>query len=136
MFESNLYWSNRASQLVRQDKFGRGVPQILIRELKSPGGVRVYHQLRYNLTLRDPCYSAQCSHLCVAVPRGHRCLCPDRSPAIQQSGLPSLPAQAMNDVVCDATIEREKPSPKVRSLFTHARYSTFFSIDLCVQCNI
>ncbi len=105
VFESHVYWTTRASELVRQDKFGRGVPQTLQRDIGSPGGVKVYHSMRYNTTLRDPCHSVECSHLCVAVPRGHRCLCPDR-PTIK---LPLIE----NEVVCDAAIEREKPAPKV-----------------------
>ena len=105
VFESNVYWTTRANELVRQDKFGRGVPQVLTRNLGSPGGVRAYHKLRYNTTLRDPCHAVDCSHLCVAAPRGHRCLCPDR-PGPQ-------PPAVLSDVVCDASIEREKPAPKV-----------------------
>ncbi|KAL7294867.1 hypothetical protein TKK_0011791 [Trichogramma kaykai] len=107
VFESYVYWMTRAEEVFRQDKFGRGVPQSLARDIGTPGGVKVYHHLRYNTTLRDPCHSVSCSHLCVAVPRGHRCLCPDRS---GYSGPAPLTG---NDVVCDATIEREKPAPKV-----------------------
>ena len=120
MFESNLYWTTRANELIRQDKFGRGVPQTLARDLGSPGGVRIYHQLRYNVSLRDPCHSVDCSHLCVAVPRGHRCLCPDR---------PTPSPIIINDIVCDATIEREKPAPRVS-------FFLFFSVSLIIMYSL
>lgn len=110
VFESYVYWMTRAAEVFRQDKFGRGVPQNLARDLGSPGGLKVYHQLRYNTSLRDPCHSVSCSHLCVAVPRGHRCLCPDRSYSVTAT-------TSLNDIVCDATIEREKPAPKVSHFF-------------------
>lgn len=45
-----------------------------------------------------------CSHLCLIVPNGHRCSCPD-------SSAPSHKIKA--DISCDAPSEREKPLPKV-----------------------
>lgn len=124
VFESNVYWTTRANELIRQDKFGRGVPQTLARDLGSPGGVKVYHQLRYNTTLRDPCHSVECSHLCVAVPKGHRCMCPDRQGP--------LSPVVISDIICDATIERERPAPRVRvflSFFFSLMYIFFLSCN-------
>ncbi|XP_066588132.1 low-density lipoprotein receptor-related protein 2 isoform X2 [Prorops nasuta] len=106
VFESNLYWLQMPfGELVRQDKFGRGVPQVLLKNLELAGGLRVYHQLRYNTTLRDRCYNDQCSHLCVPVPGGHRCLCPD-------SVGPQQPVH-YNERQCDATSERPRPAPRI-----------------------
>lgn len=85
-----------------QDKFGRGVPQTLVSRIILSAGVKVYHPLRYNTTLYDPCFTAVCSHLCVSVPGGHKCLCPDNAPANSH----------LSEIVCDASIEREKPAPR------------------------
>lgn len=105
VFENHLYWMTAVTgNLVKQDKFGRGVPEIIARDIPHPGGVKVYHRLRYNTTLRDPCYSDQCTHLCVAVPGGHRCLCPD-------SVGPRQPQSSERQ--CDATSERPRPAPRI-----------------------
>lgn len=37
----------------------------------------VYHKARYNTSLTSPCSDSACSHLCLIVPGGHRCTCPD-----------------------------------------------------------
>lgn len=39
----------------------------------------VYHKAKYNLTLSNPCKNNPCSHLCLIVPGGHRCSCPDNT---------------------------------------------------------
>ncbi|KAK0162271.1 hypothetical protein PV327_008621 [Microctonus hyperodae] len=105
IFENNLYWSTKyRGDLVKQDKFGRGVPEIIIKDIQTPGGIRLYHQLKYNTTLRDSCQSARCTHLCVGIPSGYRCICPD-------SAGPRLPQSS--ERVCDASIERPKPSPRI-----------------------
>ena len=104
VFENNIYWTTRRpGELVAQDKFGRGVPQTLVKRIILSAGVKVYHQLRYNLSLHDPCFSAVCSHLCVSVPGGHKCLCPDNVNVNSHT----------TEIVCDASIEREKPAPRV-----------------------
>jgi len=103
VFENNLYWTTiQTGELVRQDKFGRGVPHTIVENLPSPGGVRIYHQLRYNISLRDPCHNEQCSHLCVTIPGGHRCLCPDSNMLF-----------FLNERHCDATNERPLPEPRI-----------------------
>lgn len=104
VFESNLYWTtSQTGELIRQDKFGRGVPVRMAGSIGAPGGVRVYHPLRYNESLKDPCQNSECSHLCVAVPRGKRCLCPD-----DDNSRPSGP-----ETSCDSPKELEKPAPQV-----------------------
>lgn len=107
VFENNLYWVNKQTgELIRQDKFGRGVPHTIIKNLASPGGLKVYHQLRYNTSLRDPCHNDQCSHLCVTIPGGHRCLCSDNLDPLDQM-------RDYNERHCDATNERPLPAPRI-----------------------
>lgn len=108
VFENNLYWTaQQTGELVRQDKFGRGVPHVIVKNLPNPGGVRVYHQLRYNTTLRDPCLNDECTHLCVTIPGGSRCLCSDSVGPLQ--GVPIRD----NERRCDATNERPLPAPRI-----------------------
>ncbi|XP_024940882.1 low-density lipoprotein receptor-related protein 2 isoform X2 [Cephus cinctus] len=105
VFESDVYWTTQQSgELMKQDKFGRGVAEVVLNNIPTPGGVRVYHELRYNISLRDPCHNDPCSHLCVAIPLGHKCLCPD-------SGGPETPQTSEKD--CDAASERPRPAPRI-----------------------
>ncbi|XP_049818680.1 low-density lipoprotein receptor-related protein 2 [Aethina tumida] len=107
VFESNLYWVTKdTGELVSQDKFGRGVPYIVQRDLLNPSSVKVYHELRYNTSIANPCRNNACSHLCLVVPNGHRCSCPDSS-----TPTPSYKTKA--EVACDAPSERERPAPRV-----------------------
>ncbi|UYV70466.1 hypothetical protein LAZ67_7003143 [Cordylochernes scorpioides] len=77
LFEDNLYWAERDSgDMWTQDKYGRGVPVRLRRS--SSGVVKVFHPTsKYNITAADRCGSITCSHLCLLVPHGYRCSCPD-----------------------------------------------------------
>ena len=80
VFESNMYWINGNGDVIQQDKFGRGVPVYLAKNLPNPKSLKVVHNLRYNMTLLNPCRdgATSCSHLCVLIPdRGARCQCPD-----------------------------------------------------------
>lgn len=54
----------------------------------------VYHENRYNTSLKNPCFKSACSHLCLLVPGGRRCACPDNS--VQPSH------RSTAEVVCDA----------------------------------
>ncbi|XP_074098383.1 low-density lipoprotein receptor-related protein megalin isoform X1 [Cotesia typhae] len=103
VFEHYLFWASKyTGELIKQDKFGRGVPEIIVKGIQTAGSVKLYHQLKYNTSSRDPCNSARCSHLCVGVPSGYRCLCPDSAgPRLSQT----------SERICDASIERPKPSP-------------------------
>ncbi|CAK1544808.1 unnamed protein product [Leptosia nina] len=105
VFESSLYWVTRdTGELVRQDKFGRGVPFVISKDLVNPAAVKVYHPARYNTSLaeRAACSKTPCSHLCLAVPAGHRCACPDQQYA---------PKRATHEVPCDAAVEPPRALP-------------------------
>ncbi|KAF2897473.1 hypothetical protein ILUMI_08703 [Ignelater luminosus] len=105
VFESNLFWVTKDSgEIVRQDKFGRGVPVVIQGDLVNPSGVKVYHNLRYNTSINNPCRNNECSHLCLLVPGGHRCTCPD-------SLIPSQ--RSKSDITCDAASERPRPAPRI-----------------------
>lgn len=82
VFESNMFWVNRdTGAVVQQDKFGRGVPVSVAKNLNNPRSVKVLHSLRYNMSLVNPCthdHSNPCSHLCLVIPFNQsRCACPD-----------------------------------------------------------
>ncbi|XP_037869964.1 low-density lipoprotein receptor-related protein 2 isoform X2 [Bombyx mori] len=105
VFESSLYWVTRdTGELLRQDKFGRGVAFVISRDLVNPSGVKVYHPLRYNVSALTACSRAACSHLCLVVPGGRRCTCPDQQPP---------PKRATQELACDAPIEVPRPLPRI-----------------------
>ncbi|KAG8239824.1 hypothetical protein J437_LFUL019394, partial [Ladona fulva] len=107
VFESSLFWVTRdTGELIQQDKFGRGVPVVKSKDLVNPAAVKVYHPFHYNQSLVNPCFNNQCSHLCIIVPGGHRCLCPDNSGSRTSLGTSS-------EVLCDAAIERQRPAPRI-----------------------
>lgn len=107
VFESNLYWATRdTGELIRQDKFGRGVPVTLQRNVVNPSGIKIYHESRYNISLKDPCEKSGCSHLCLLVPGGRRCACPDNTAPIPSH-------RSTHEVICDAATERARPSPRI-----------------------
>ncbi|XP_073976140.1 low-density lipoprotein receptor-related protein megalin isoform X3 [Rhodnius prolixus] len=104
VFENNLYWVTRdTGELVKQDKFGRGIPVTLAKNLVNPTGVKVYHKAKYNLTLSNPCKNNPCSHLCLIVPGGHRCSCPDNTNIRVSSA----------EVLCDSAAEEPLPLPRI-----------------------
>ena len=88
-----------------QDKFGRGVPVTVHKNVKNPRAVRVMHSQRYNLTLSDACAArrTRCSHLCLLLPNGQSaCACPN--------------GQSFGDAertVCNAAQEQPKAQPLV-----------------------
>lgn len=95
VFESSLYWVTKdTGELIKQDKFGRGVQVVVQRNLVNPSGVKVYHENRYNTSLKNPCFKSSCSHLCLLVPGGRRCACPDNT--VQPSH------RSTAEIVCDA----------------------------------
>lgn len=107
VFESDLYWVTRdTGELVRQDKFGRGVQVVVQRSLVNPSGVKIYHQERYNTSLKNPCLKSSCSHLCLLVPGGRRCACPDNT-------APPASHRSTVEVICDAAAEKPRPAPRV-----------------------
>ena len=60
----------------------------------------VFSEYRYNTSVNNPCHESQCTHLCLLIPGGFRCACPDNGQG--QSG---------SEVSCDALVERQRPSP-------------------------
>ncbi|KAJ0178036.1 hypothetical protein K1T71_005859 [Dendrolimus kikuchii] len=105
VFESSLYWVTRdTGELVRQDKFGRGVPFVISKDLVNPSAVKVYHPRRYNTTVRSSCARSACSHLCLSVPGGRRCACPDQQ---------APPKRITQELACDAPVEPARPMPRV-----------------------
>lgn len=111
VFQSRLYWVARDSgELLRQDKFGRGVPTVVRRALERPAAVKVYHPLRYNSTRGDACPPGACSHLCLPVPGGHRCACPEQGSGQQSPVTPKRPPAER--AVCDAPAESPRFEPR------------------------
>lgn len=103
VFENNLFWTTRDNgEVIKQDKFGRGLPVVIVRNLVNPTGVRIYHRARYNTSLSDPCYKNPCSHLCLIIPGGHRCSCPD-----------SQSSRIISDINCDAPSEPPLNAPRI-----------------------
>ena len=80
IFENSMFFvTNDNGALVQMDKFGRGVPVTLAKEMSNPQSVRVLHSKRYNDSLSNPCSNRgwECSHLCLVIPGGRsRCKCP------------------------------------------------------------
>ncbi|KAF7269177.1 hypothetical protein GWI33_017770 [Rhynchophorus ferrugineus] len=106
VFESNLFWVTKDSgEVIKHDKFGRGVPVVVQRDLLRPSSVKVLHNQRYNTTLPNPCKNNQCSHLCLIVPNGHRCSCPD------SLVIPTHKTKA--EIICDAPIEVNRALPRI-----------------------
>lgn len=73
-----MYWINRnTGDIFRQDKFGRGVQVRIKRHVVSPGDIKIFQESKYNVSVENRCKNAGCSHLCLLIPKGHRCACPD-----------------------------------------------------------
>ena len=85
VYEANMFWVNGgypSPSVVQQDKFGRGVPVNIARNLAYPRTLKVLASGRYNTSLVNPCSNAGCSRLCVITGDNgnHKCLCPDGEP--------------------------------------------------------
>jgi low density lipoprotein-related protein 2 len=107
VFESMMYWASSGSgdkggAVMEMDKFGRGVTQTIASNLQHTASVKVFHPSRYNTSLSNPCVKTQCTHLCLIIPTGYRCKCPNNQ-AFQQGSKTS----------CDAAYEEPKPQPLV-----------------------
>lgn len=93
VFESSIYWVTRDSgELLRQDKFGRGVSVMMERNLVNPTSVLVWNS-RKQVLGGNPCGKSNCTHLCLLIPGGARCGCPEG-------------AAGVNGGSCDAPFER------------------------------
>ncbi|XP_072034880.1 low-density lipoprotein receptor-related protein 2-like isoform X2 [Amphiura filiformis] len=91
VFETQLYWTTGAAddsgKIIKQDKLGRGIPTVEIRNINLPQGIVMFQDQRYNLdsTVSNPCEDSKCSHLCLLKPgrtgnsvtEGFACACPD-----------------------------------------------------------
>ena len=64
---------------MKQDKFGRGVATPVAENLDRASSVKIFHKLKYNLSLPNPCDNGNvCSHLCLLTPKGgYKCKCPN-----------------------------------------------------------
>lgn len=51
-----------------------------------------YHKSRYNTSMSNPCVKSRCSHLCLTVPGGFVCACPDNT----------IIKPGANNIFCDA----------------------------------
>uniref|UniRef100_T1IUN7 EGF-like domain-containing protein n=1 Tax=Strigamia maritima TaxID=126957 RepID=T1IUN7_STRMM len=119
VFENIIYWvSKQDGEVSRQDKFGRGIRIVVSKDVSSPTDVKIFHPQRYNTTGKpktktnkdmiietnsflapNPCVAANCSHLCVLIPFGYRCICPDNSHL------------GLRGKLCDAPTEFPKSEP-------------------------
>ncbi|XP_059178824.1 low-density lipoprotein receptor-related protein 2-like isoform X2 [Physella acuta] len=104
LFEGQMYWlSESLGQLASMDKFGREKNRTIQTGLQLPKNLKVFHINRYNISIKSGCKNLTCSHLCLTVPGGARCACPEGT-----SFLPDT-----NDTACDAAFtEPKRPLPK------------------------
>jgi low density lipoprotein-related protein 2 len=117
-----MFWVNQIDgSIMQQDKFGRGVPVTLIKNLNNPQSVKVLHPYRYNNSIHDPCMDRHCSHLCVIVP-GHRakCECPDGQSFVDRQA-----------ATCDAASE----PPLAQPLICKCRNGGICRDDTSCQCD-
>ena len=99
VFSGDLYWvSLMSGTVMRMDKFGRGVNQTVQAGLLMPKAVKAFHRLRYDVNIKNRCESLRCNPLCVHVPGGATCMCPNDSDF--------LPGSTR---ACDMSIEKAKP---------------------------
>ncbi|XP_015909717.1 low-density lipoprotein receptor-related protein 2 isoform X1 [Parasteatoda tepidariorum] len=101
LFEDHVYWLTRDSgEIWKHDKYGRGVKVRVRKSTENPTSVKVYHSLRYNTTIKNRCPEDACSHLCLLIPGGYRCACPDGSPI-----------SILGSATCNSGFETPKPQP-------------------------
>ncbi|XP_015843100.1 low-density lipoprotein receptor-related protein 2 [Peromyscus maniculatus bairdii] len=94
IFEDQLYWvAKEKGEVWRQNKFGKGNKEKVLVVNPWLTQVRVFHQLRYNQSVSNPCKQV-CSHLCLLRPGGYSCACPQGSGFLSGS-----------TVACDAASE-------------------------------
>lgn len=99
IFEDHLYWATRdTNEIYRQDKFAHGVKVLVKRSFEHTNDVKIFHKRKYNKDLPNYCDKSNCSHLCLLIPLGHRCLCPDG--ALQPEG-----------GHCQAALEQSRAQP-------------------------
>ncbi|XP_052813493.1 low-density lipoprotein receptor-related protein 2-like [Mya arenaria] len=105
VFESKIYWISRENASAHYiNKFGFGNSTVLQTNIPYPSSVRVFHRLRVDLHIKPRCPRSgeKCSHICLLIPDGFKCACPD--------GTTFLPGSKFT---CDAAREVVKPEPQV-----------------------
>ncbi|XP_014788251.1 low-density lipoprotein receptor-related protein 2-like, partial [Octopus bimaculoides] len=86
LYESEIYWvSQNEGKLMQMDKFGRGINITLRDQLFSPSSVIAFQPYKYPKTTSKCASEKTCSHLCLLIPNGYRCACPDGSKLIEGS---------------------------------------------------
>jgi low density lipoprotein-related protein 2 len=102
IFENYLYWISRESGTLNKiDKFGRGSAVKIIGSETLIDEIKIYHPLKMEINKENPCFSSNCSHLCLLKPNfDYECVCPDNTEIIDQ------------DIsICNAPIEDKIDNP-------------------------
>jgi low density lipoprotein-related protein 2 len=81
VFEANVIWNDLGSTaILSADKRFENSTRVL-RKKVVPADFKIYHPIvQPPYPQRDPCsdpQTANCSHICVLMPSGFSCLCPD-----------------------------------------------------------
>ncbi|XP_067141896.1 low-density lipoprotein receptor-related protein 2 isoform X5 [Centruroides vittatus] len=124
IFEDHMYWIEKDSgEIYHQDKFGRGVKVRARRSLEvTPAGVKIYHQQKYNMSITNRCSTTSCTHLCLLIPQGYQCACPDGT-LFKGGSLES----------CDAGFQNPKPQPE-RCLCENGGYCELVAGKIICRC--
>ncbi|KAK7113108.1 hypothetical protein V1264_012457 [Littorina saxatilis] len=102
LFEGGLLWvDQQEGKIMRGDKFGEEDAKTIQTGLHMPRAVSVYHIYRYDISIKSNCTILECSHLCLIIPDGYKCACPQGTMFVEGS-----------DTRCDAAVEKELSDPK------------------------
>ncbi|XP_078621857.1 low-density lipoprotein receptor-related protein 2-like isoform X1 [Branchiostoma floridae x Branchiostoma japonicum] len=105
VFEGELFWTTQTTgNIYHQDKFGRGVKVLLQSGINLPTDIKIHQKLRYDQEVSTRCKANVCSHMCLQIPDGYRCVCPDGSDFVPGS-----------QTQCDAAISEPIDPPLVCS---------------------
>ncbi|KAI8496523.1 Low-density lipoprotein receptor- protein 2 [Branchiostoma belcheri] len=105
VFEGELFWTTQTTgNIYHQDKFGRGVKVLLQSGINLPTDIKIHQKLRYDQEVNTRCKENVCSHMCLQIPGGYRCVCPDGSDFLPDS-----------QTQCDAAISEPIDPPLVCS---------------------
>uniref|UniRef100_X1Z8P5 EGF-like domain-containing protein n=2 Tax=Capitella teleta TaxID=283909 RepID=X1Z8P5_CAPTE len=84
---NNMFWvSLNRGEVAAMDKFGRGVNRSLVAGLVMPKAIKIYQPMKYDRSIKNRCDNSSCWPLCVLIPGGHDCLCPDHSKFVAEHG--------------------------------------------------
>ncbi|KAK7507961.1 hypothetical protein BaRGS_00000926, partial [Batillaria attramentaria] len=102
VFEGGLVFvAQEEGKIIRVDKFAQENARTIQTGLHMPRAVSIFHIARYDISIKSNCSAMPCSHLCLIVPGGVMCACPEGTDFVKGS-----------NTVCDAAIEIERPDPK------------------------